>query len=524
MFGMKNKGIEVKLSDERLKPFTREQLQSLSREDLIVYAETQLQIRGFLEGYVAELEEKVIVIGGQYFRIKSKMFGRSSERSPRDRTGKKDSGPASLKAKATKLPSERYPDAEIIDKEIIHEDLPACKCCGETMEDSGMVETSEYLTVIPKKYAVVRQHRHKYRCAKCHGDIVTTPAIPRVVPGGSYSDEMIVDATLAKYCDLIPMERYCQMAKRQGFAGLPPHSLIQATFKLATFLDCVYERLRQDTLATRVLLADETPHRMLEGDEKTKWYLWGFLNLNGTSFYECHDTRSGEVASRVLLASNCEVLLTDVYSGYTRAVREANEARQAQGLSLIQMAYCNSHARREFRLSEHDNPPEAQFMIDAYKKIYKLEASAKGQSSQEILVARKEMVPLFEAMKTHAQHVAEGFSSKSQLGKAFHYFLKNYPGLTLFLTNHLVPIDNNPSERALRSHVVGRKTWYGTHSKEGAEVAAKHFTIVESCKLSGVNPRDYYKDAINRLHNSQPILTPTELLDTYRQQQAPESS
>ena len=70
----------------------------------------------------------------------------------------------------------------------------------------------------------------------CHGDIVTTPALPRVIPGSSYSDELILDVTLSKYCDLIPVERYCQMAARQGIPGIPPHSLITTILKFAEFL------------------------------------------------------------------------------------------------------------------------------------------------------------------------------------------------------------------------------------------------------------------------------------------------
>ena len=55
---------------------------------------------------------------------------------------------------------------------------------------------------------------------------------------------------------------------------------------------------------------------------------------------------------------------------------------------------------------------------------------------------------------------------------------------------------DNPAERLLRSPVVGRKTWYRTHSKAGAEAAAVHFSIVETCKMKGVNPREYYADAV----------------------------
>lgn len=377
------------------------------------------------------------------------------------------------------------------------------------MSDSGLTETSEYITVIPKKYVVVRQHRHKYRCSSCHGDIQTAPAAPRVIPGSSYSDEMIVDATLSKYCDLVPMERYCQMAARAGFAGLPPHSLIETTFKLAHFFKAIYERLRLETLDAEVLFADETPHRMLEGDPKSGWFLWGFHN-GESCFYECHDSRSGDVASNLLDQSNCQVLVSDVYSGYRKAIREANEKRQADSIPLIKAAYCNSHARRNFKGSEQEAPAEAEFMIEKYREIYRIEAEITEKSLQLVQEGRDRMRPIFNEMKVYATAAIEGFSSKSYISKALNYFLKNFEGLTLCLSNPKIPLDNNSTERLLRSPVVGRKTWYGTHSPAGAEVLAIHFSLVEACKLNGINPRRYYQDAIERLHSQKPTLTPRE--------------
>ena len=87
------------------------------------------------------------------------------------------------------------------------------------------------------------------------------------------------------------------------------------------------------------------------------------------------------------------------------------------------------------------------------------------------------------------------------------YFLKNYDGLTRFLINSELPIDNNPAERLLRSPVVGRKTWYGTHSKRGAETSAILFSLVGSCKLNQINPREYFKKlAKNIIKANQPTL------------------
>lgn len=100
---------------------------------------------------------------------------------------------------------------------------------------------------------------------------------------------------------------------------------------------------------------------------------------------------------------------------------------------------------------------------------------------------RSEMAPIFEAMRLKAGAYSKGYSSKSAMGKAIRYFLKNYLELTLCTKNVDLPVDNNFQERLLRNPVIGRKTWYGTHSKRGAETAAILFSLVESCKLNKVN-------------------------------------
>jgi transposase len=466
-----------------------------------------------------KLIERMEYYQGLLYRAKNDKFGSKSEKSPKNPDEKQegDDGAAQANPKAkrprtdtTKRPSERYPDAPIKENLIGFTEPPCCEACGHKMEDSGMTEDSEYLSTSPKEYIIIRQKRQKHRCIKCHSSIVTAPSPPRIVPGGTYGDDMIVDATLSKFCDLIPMERYCQMAARRGLLGLPPQSLIEASINLSKFMEPVYQRLKDQTLNSIVLSADETPHKMLEGDEKKRWFLWGFSCVR-SCFFECHDTRSGDVSTAVLAKSNCEFLLTDVYSGYDKSVRLANQLRLLEGRPLILHAYCNAHARRKFKERDSDQVCEdAESMVNHYKEIYKLNKESKGEPVDVVLEKRAKMKPIFETMKDEALAKINSYSSKSQMAIAYNYFLENYEGLTRFLDNEQIPIDNNHSERILRSHVIGRKTWYGTHSTRSAESAAIHFSIVETCKMIGVNPREFYLDAVARIHSKRESLTPFE--------------
>ncbi len=500
-------------------PVPSHRLQSFSKEEIIELFEAQQKVveamirdNERLRATKGELEQKTLLVEEQYIILKNKFFGKSSEKSPSLEDQRKASRKSAKRKKKVQLPSLRYPNAPLIDRDVELKDLPICKCCSSQMCDSGMTENSEFLTVVPAQYIVVRQKRHVYRCGKCHGDMRTAPAPPRITPKSSYSDEMTIDVALSKYCDLIPIERYSAIASRAGLMDLPPQSLIELTHSLGDFVVGAYNKSADEVKKALVLNADETPQRMLEqaGDKKS-WYLWGF-STRETCYFEIHNTRSGDVASDILINSNCEYLVSDVFSGYKKAVKKVNKERAKNGGPPIVNVYCNAHARRKFDEAKEKFPVEAQYVIDIYKKIYRLEGIVKKYPSKGLKL-RKLMEPLYELMRTRAIADIKGYSSKSSIGKAMGYLLKNYDQLTLFLKIQCLPIDNNSQESLLRNPVVGRKTWYGTHSERGARTAAILFTLVEGCKLNKVNPREYFRKLVQDLHQCKAPFTPKEFKD-----------
>jgi transposase len=503
---------EIALSiipSDKFDHFTREELILLLKGEQSLRQQMESRVRE-LEAIQEELKQRSFQLGEQLVTIKSKLYGKSSERRPRPLSG--DPG-EKKKGVRVLLPSERYPDAPLIEREVRLDILPSCRCCGGEMSESGMTEDSEHLTVVPKQYFLVRVMRHKYRCPSCHGDLVTAPVPPRIKEGSAYSDEMAIDVAMTKYCDLVPIERYAAMAEREGMRGLPPQSLIESTHYLADFVRPAYEKLRAEILGEKVLHADETPHRMLEGDKKSNWFLWGFSGSK-TSYFECHPTRSGDVASALLTDSQCEFLVSDVFSGYAKAVRETSLAREALGRPGIYNVYCNAHARRRFKEAAENFTEEGEFYLSRYAQIYAWEAQAKERPPDEISELRKRIAVDFAAMKERALADLAAYPLKSSLGRAMSYFLQNYTGLTQFLADPALPIDNNPQERLLRNPVIGRKTWYGTHSKQGAETAAVLFSLVQSCKLNRINPREYFKRLVKDLHAGGPASTPAQFVKT----------
>ena len=486
----------------------------LTREDLIQknsLLESEL-FQAFKEIYRLKNqnltdEQLKLVMSEQLGELQNTIYGASSERYKKPSHKEKE---PKAPAPRPKRPSERYPNIPVRNELVPFDDVPMCDACGKALTDSGMTEESEQLNVIPKKFEIINWVRPKFRCS-CHGCIKLPPVPKRIISGSSFSDKMIIDVVASKYCDLIPIQRYVAMAARSGLKDLPPQSLIELTHQFAQFVKPVYELIKEQVKSARVLHADETPHKMLEGSDTKSWYLWGF-STSRFCFLECHDTRSGDVASDILKNSNCEILISDVFSGYGKAIKITNLFRQGHGRKSIQNANCNAHARRYF-IKSLNAYPEAKFYLDQYHDIYQLESSCKEKPPDEILKIRAKMKEKFEAMLSEAMKQLPQYPSQLKFGKALNYFIENYDGLTLFLEHVDVAIDNNLQERLLRSHVVGRKTWYGTHSERGAETAAIIFSIIETCKLNQVNPREYLEKLAQDLLQGQKPYTPKEFKD-----------
>ena len=141
--------------------------------------------------------------------------------------------------------------------------------------------------------------------------------------------------------------------------------------------------------------------------------------------------------------------------------------------------------------------------VKQIKKLFKIERetpragpNASAQEKRQLLDLRRKRrqelsKPIIDELFLWAGENRGRVLPGSKMGKAINYMLKLWPGLTVFLDNPEVPLDNNAAERALRGVVVGRKNHYGSKSKRGTEVAAIFYTLFETAKLSGVDPRAY---------------------------------
>jgi hypothetical protein len=89
---------------------------------------------------------------------------------------------------------------------------------------------------------------------------------------------------------------------------------------------------------------------------------------------------------------------------------------------------------------------------------------------------------------------------KMGLGNAVRYALRLREGLSRFLENPDVPLDNNLIERGFRGTALLRRNSLFAYSDAGAHAVAVWMTLIESARRSGLNPYRYLVEVIAELH------------------------
>ena len=132
--------------------------------------------------------------------------------------------------------------------------------------------------------------------------------------------------------------------------------------------------------------------------------------------------------------------------------------------------------------------------------FYAIEADVRGAPPDVRHRARQERTkPLVKTLREVLGDALRRLSPKSDMAKAIAYGTKRWAALTCFLDDGRLEIDNNIAERAMRSIAVGRRNWLFAGSKIGGERAAAIYSVIETCKLNGINPQAYIADVIAKI-------------------------
>ena len=124
-------------------------------------------------------------------------------------------------------------------------------------------EVNEQYAVSPARFYVKRIIRPKYRLAD--GRIITAPMPVMAHPHSNASESVLAHIATAKYYDHLPLHRQLDIFEREGI-HLSPSTVSNWMMAAAQRLEPIYNELRELVKDSYYVMADETPHPVLESD------------------------------------------------------------------------------------------------------------------------------------------------------------------------------------------------------------------------------------------------------------------
>ncbi len=174
----------------------------------------------------------------------------------------------------------------------------------------------------------------------------------------------------------------------------------------------------------------------------------------------------------------------------------------AKGKEDLKLFGCWAHARRGFFEAQEQAPQVAGWVLNQVGILYgweeQLRESRAGPAAREALRSSHSRM-VVARLKRALEKLAPRYLPKSLLGQAIGYARKQWPALERFLEHGEVEIDNNLVENAIRPSAVGKKNWLFFGSEAAGARNAVVLTLVQNCRMHGVNPEEYFKDVLEQL-------------------------
>jgi transposase len=394
---------------------------------------------------------------------------------------------------------------------VVDIEARTCPCCGKALHRIGE-DTGERLDIVPAQLRVLVIRRPKYACRACESVVVQAPAPGRLIEGGLPTEATVAQVLVAKYADHLPLYRQAQIYARQGIE-LDRSTLADWVGRAAFMLRPVHERLLMTLKGSSKLFADETTAPVLDpGRGRTKlgqlWAYarddrpWGGTDPPGVAYVYAPDRKAERPITH--LAGFKGILQVDGYGGY-RVLAERGD---------VQLALCWSHVRRRFyELAAAGPAPIASEALDRIAALYAIEKEIRGHSADERRAMRQDRSrPIVDNLEPWLRAKLALISQKTKLAEAIRYTLSRWDGLTRFIDNGRIEIDSNVVERSIRPIALNRKNALFAGSDGGGEHWAVIASLIETCKLNGVDPQAYLTDVITRIVNGHPNSRIDELL------------
>ncbi|ANU57799.1 IS66 family transposase [Bacteroides caecimuris] len=382
-----------------------------------------------------------------------------------------------------------------VDKVVVHEvdeyyTLPEG---GRFMNRNGMPDVWEYRVI-----EHVRAHNveHVYKVARvklADGTFANTMEHPLKDLGGIFSPELLARLLCLKYDFSMPENRQIRLLAREGIhiSNTTLNSYIHnGIAKLKGFIGEVFKGFVQQA---EYLMVDETTELVgietKEGKAYRRKYLWAFFakHMKMVYYHYNNGSRSSDVA-KSFLEHFMGTLSTDGYTVYRMFDGED---------SKVLHIGCWTHCRRLW-VDALPSDRTAMEIIDSIGDMFMNEELFRTMklSGEQIKGKRRQLTgPILESIHHKVVMMMQDAKvmANELMRKAVNYTLNQWKSLRNILKDGAAEISNNLCEQRMKPVKLLLKNCMNIGSEDAAENSAFIFSLIESCKLNGIDPQDYLK-------------------------------
>jgi transposase len=382
-------------------------------------------------------------------------------------------------------------------------ELPPEKCCcpqcGQPYGEREETEDSEQIEIEVQAYRrVIKRKRYQPRC-RCTGpwQIVTAPAPPKLIAKSRYGVSLWVEILLDKFFSQRPTERLLEQWQLLGLE-LAAGTVSGGMQRLEPLFVPLYEALVARQQQADYWQGDETRWRVfveVEGKVGHQWWLWVFLSAD-TVVFVLDVSRSRHVPQQHLPqhaeagdTTTSGAMMVDRYAAY-KAMAQVKDG-------AIVLVFCWAHVRRDFIRVGKAWPELKVWALTWLRRIRDLyrhnnqRLLAMAQTANAPAAVEQTLRQHVTDMQHQAQVECADAAVREPCRKVLRSLQEHWSGLTRFLDDPRIPLDNNACERQLRGPVVGRKNYYGSGAIWSGRLAAMLFSLFATLERCEINPREW---------------------------------
>ena len=470
-----------------------------------MYFEAKAEIRE-KDKRIAELEEKLESAEKQLTWFRKEFFGQKTESHPFDEeTGEGESGKGEEDKKPRKRGQQKggkghgRTERTNLPTEDETANLPPSEsCCPHCQKPFVELPETDDSTITEMETIIysrrVRRTRYASRCMCAPAKIVTAPPPPKLYPKTNIGNSLWVHICVQKFLHGSPTNRILKDLALRGL-GLAAGTVTGGLAFIDDLAEPLYQELKNFCRGERYWNADETSWRVFEDAagkrSKKKWWLWVIAGEYAV-VYILDKSRSAEVPED-FFAGSSGTLMTDRLRSYRTLPKS------------ILKAWCWVHVRRDF-IKIHDGVPKLKnwarkwlvnigTLFALHHRLFKLFTERQFGPAWD--TAKKELLEHVQLMESNWARQLQAYLHKVQR-KVLISLKRHWEGLTLFLADPRIPLDNNRAERLLRYCVVYRKNSYGNGSEWSGHLHAKFYSIIQTWLINGLDPQallfDYFEE------------------------------